>query len=208
MKTRIFVRVFYLLLKMKRFLYLTVILLLLLQGCKNARPDYNPDACLPKEKQQKFLLEMVHYANRLAPEATHETKFDAKFNWYYERAVAESRILFCHLNAKDSTYELLVARKARSVAPMDEGIAVRIRFDKQDRLGYYEEVFRMWKMPSDTLARRGKFLFDRLVNNADLTLYYSKFQKDRFIEFPDDRFSFDIEKRKWNDRELDSLRLE
>ncbi len=63
-------------------------------------------------------------------------------------------------------------------------------------------------MPADTLAKRGEFLFNQMVKGGDLTLYESKFQKDRFIEFPDDRFTFDIEKRKWRDGELDSLRLE
>ncbi len=63
-------------------------------------------------------------------------------------------------------------------------------------------------MPADTLHKRGEFLFNQMVKGGDLTLYYSKFQKDRFIEFPDDRFTFDVQERKWRDSELDSVKFE
>lgn len=146
---------------------------------------------------------MVRFANRLAPEATHDTKFEPEFNWYYDRAISESRIIHC-AKEKD-TIQLMIARKARSINPMEEGIALKVVLNANDSLLYYEEVFRMWKMPADTLVKRGRYLFDRMVNKQDLTLYYSKFQKDRFIEFPDHRFTFDTQKRRWKDHELDSI---
>jgi hypothetical protein len=203
------IRVFYLsAYKMNRLIYVLIVAALSLQACQNKNHDYNPDAWMSKEKQQTFLHNMVRYSSKLAPEATHASKFDPKFNWYYSAAAAECRILFCDLDESDSIYQLLVARKARSVTPMEEGIALKIKLDQRDSISYYEEVFRMWKMPADTLQKRGKFLFTRLVKKEDLTLYYSKFQQDRFIEFPDDRFTFDVEKRKWRDQELDSLKFQ
>lgn len=146
---------------------------------------------------------MVRYSNKLAPEASHETKFQPQFNWYYDRAISESRIVKCFKD--NDTIQLLIARKARSLTPMEEGIALKVTLNEKDSLLYYEEVFRTWKMPADTLAKRGHYLFDRMVRNQDLTIYYSKFQKDRFIEFPDQRFTFDIRKRRWSDNELDSI---
>lgn len=148
---------------------------------------------------------MVRYSGKLSPEATHETKFNPEFNWYYDKAVKECEILYCHLNAEDSMYSLLVAREARSITPMKEGIALRIKLNKNDGLEIYDEVFRMWKMPMDTLRVRGKFLFDRLVKQEDLSLYHSKFQQDRFIEYPNDRFKFDAHSKRWKDLELDSI---
>jgi hypothetical protein len=165
---------------------------------------YSPSDCLPIDKQEKILEQIVRYANKLAPEATHNTKFSSEFDWYYGKAISESKILYCAKKEND-TYHLLVARKARSITPMEEGIAIKVKLNGKDSLLYYQEVFRMWKMPSDTLLVRGKFLFRKMINNEDLTLYYSIFQKDRFIEFPDQRFTFDTEKRRWRDKELDTL---
>lgn len=180
----------------------------LLFSCWKKAEDYNADTYLTKSKQEKLLQKIVRYTSKLPPEATHETKFDPEFYWYYDKAVAECRILYCLLNEDDSTYQLLVARKARSITPMEEGIALKIKFDQHEGFDLYHEVFRMWKMPRDTLHIRGKFLFDQMIHGGDLSLYYSKFQEDRFIEFPDDRFTFDIEARKWKDRELDTLRFQ
>ena len=174
-------------------------------GC-NKKDNYDPNDCLTPDRQKILLHEMVRYSSKLAPEATHETKFDPEFKWYYDKAFAECQILYCSFE-KDSTYYLLVARQARSVTPMQEGIGLHVKFNDSGRLASYEEVFRMWKMPLDTLQKRGKFLFDLMVKKQDLELYYSKFQQDRYIEFPSDRFKFDVTSRKWKDLELDSINL-
>lgn len=174
--------------------------------CWIKEDKYKPSNCLTASKQQRIIQQMVRYASKLAPEATHQTKFSHEFDWYYNRAADECRILFC-ITSGDSSFQLLVARKARSLTPMEEGIALKVSLDAKDSLIHYEEVFRMWKMPSDTLVKRGRYLFERMVNHEDLTIYYSKFQKDRFIEFPDERFTFDISKRRWRDSELDSIKF-
>ena len=193
---------------MKNIIFLLILVVSVLWvGCNSKAVEYSVDPCLAKEKQLALLQNMVRYSSKLAPEATNETKFNPEFNWYYDKAVAESTILYCLLNEQDSTYQLLIARQARSITPMQEGIALKIKFDQDKGFKYYEEVFRTWKMPADTLHKRGKFLFDQMVNGGDLTLYHTKFQKDKFIEFPDDRFTFDIENKKWKDSELDSLQI-
>jgi|688.fasta_scaffold888790_1 hypothetical protein len=179
----------------------------ILLSCTASENNYSVADCLPSEKQQQILKQMVRYANKLAPEATHATKFNPEFNWYYERAINESKILYCN-KVEHDVYQLMVARKARSINPMEEGIAIKVKLDHKDNLIYYEEVFRMWKMPTDTLMKRGKYLFNRMVNNEDLTIYYSKFQKDKFIEFPDQRFSFDVAKRRWRDSALDTINFD
>jgi hypothetical protein len=178
-----------------------------LSNCISKSANYAPDSCLSKEKRKKLIQNIVRYTNKLAPEATHTTKFNSAFNWYYDRAVTESKILYCIAGDSSGTYQLLISKKARSITPMEEGIALKIKLNQNDSIIYYDEVFRMWKMPADTLLLRGKYLFARMINHEDLTIYYSKFQQDRFIEFPDHRFIFDIEKRRWRDKELDSVRF-
>jgi hypothetical protein len=174
-------------------------------GCHQGNKKYDAAQCFPVDKQQIFLQAMVRYASKLPPEASHETKFENRFDWYYDKAVSESQILYCHFDGKDSVYSILVARQARSITPMQEGIAVKIKFNNGIGFKQYEEVFRTWKMPQDTLKKRGLFLFKTMINGGDLKLYSSKFQQDRFIEFPDDRFYFDKVQRKWIDTVLSLL---
>jgi len=195
---------------MRKFILLVFVAgIFLLSNCSSGSDkNFNPDTCLSKNTQALLLQEMVRYASKLPPHATHQTKFSDEFNWYYDRAVSECRIMQCYQEETDTSYLILIARKARSITPMEEGFAIRIKFDTSQKMKYYEEVFRTWKMPTDTLNKRGKFLFETLVNGNDLTLYHSKYQRDRYIEFPDERFYFDKTLRKWNDRELDTVRLD
>ncbi|MBL0741918.1 hypothetical protein [Chryseolinea lacunae] len=193
---------------MKRQLSYIVFLAAALASCEKKETHYDLQGCLTPEQQQKVLTSVMHYASKLAPEATPDTKFDAKFDWYYERAVKEAHIMYCALDTRDSTYHLFIARKARSITPMEEGIAVNLKWNAgHGKLSTYEEIFRTWKMPHDTLTKRGLFLFNTMMTGGDLKLYTSKFQQDRFIEFPDDRFVFDKEKRQWKDLEMDSVKL-
>jgi hypothetical protein len=180
-------------------------LLVLSTSCNK---KYDPSECLSAEEQKKVLYTMMHYASRLAPEATHETKFEKKFDWYYERAVNEARVLYCDHNEENDTYSLLVARKARSITPMEEGIAVRIKLGENDTFADYEEVFRMWKMHADSVEKKGKFLFRTMLEGGDLTLYYTQFRKDEFIEFPDQRFTFDKRIRRWRDSAMDTIQFQ
>ncbi|MCD9016444.1 hypothetical protein [Parachryseolinea silvisoli] len=190
-----------------RIAYYTFFALLVLStSCK--KKNYDPSGCLSAEEQKKILYTMMHYASRLAPEATHETKFDKKFDWYYDRAVNEARVLYCDHNEENDTYSLLVARKARSITPMEEGIAVRIKLGENDTFADYEEVFRMWKMHADSVEKKGKFLFRTMLEGGDLTLYYTQFRKDEFIEFPDQRFTFDKKIRRWRDSAMDTIQFQ
>lgn len=187
--------------------YALFVLLVLSAGCSKKK-NYELTGCLSAEQQKKVLYTMMHYASRLAPEATHETKFDKKFDWYYDRAVNEARILYCDYDEENDIYSLFVARKARSITPMEEGIAVRLKLGENDTLADYEEVFRMWKMPADSVEKKGKFLFRTMLEGGDLTLYYTQFRKDEFIEFPDQRFTFDKKLRRWRDAAMDTIQFQ
>jgi hypothetical protein len=187
--------------------YVFLSLLVFSVGCEKKK-NYEPNNCFSPDEQKQILNIMMHYASRLAPQATHETKFEKQFDWYYDRAEAEARIVYCSFNEQDSVYNLFVGRKARSITPMEEGIAVRLKLNADKSFKEYEEVFRMWKMPVDSMNKKGKFLFQTMLDGGDLTLYYSKFRKDEFIEFPDDRFKFDKESRRWNDVVMDTVQFQ
>jgi hypothetical protein len=156
-----------------RIAYYTFSVLLILLAACSKKKNYEPSGCISAEEQKRVLYTMMHYASRLAPEATHETKFDKKFDWYYDRAVNEARVVYCDHNEENDIYSLLVARKARSITPMEEGIAVRIKLGENNTFEEYEEVFRMWKMHTDSVEKKGKFLFRTMLEGGDLKINLS-----------------------------------
>lgn len=98
----------------------------------------------------------------------------------------------------DQTHYFMVSRVAPSLTEKRVAIAGKLMLDDQGNVSYYEEVFRTWKMQPDTLNTRSAYLFDKMVRTEDLTRYYtSRTGKPDFIEFPDDRTYFDVERRIW-----------
>jgi hypothetical protein len=166
-----------------------------------------PEQFFSPEQQSQVLKQVVHYSSKLPPNATHTNKFDTAFDWYYNAAAKECDIRKLKLN-KDSTFYFLITRKARSIWPAREGIGGKLKVNRNFQLEDYEETFRTWKMTEDSLNNRAFELFDKMVQGKDLTPYYSKNKGDRYIEFPDDRWYFNKQEKKWRDKMADSLQIQ
>jgi hypothetical protein len=176
------------------------ILVLVMVLCACERDRYSPANELSNNDQARLIRQMVYYSTKLPPDATDLDKFDAKYNWYYDRAAAECSLLKFFATPDEGYYYFLMARSARSITPMHEGIAGKVKLTAGGDLADYEEVFRIWKMHADTLAVRGAMLFDRMVRGKDLSLFYPKFQGDKFIELPTDGYYFDKLTKRWKSK--------
>lgn len=176
---------------------LLLLLLLAVQGCK--KDDYSPDRYFSKEEQTAIIRECVYYSAKVPPGATHETKFDQEFNSYYDLATNEYDMRACYKD-QDSAYFFLMTRKARSIWPAREGIGGKFRVDSKTKLLDYEETFRTWKMTEDTLNARAFELFELMIKGKDLTPFQTKYKGDRYIEFPDDNYSFDKATKRWRNK--------
>jgi len=168
---------------------------LFLISCKRDR--YDPSHQFSDAEQAMLIRQMSYYVTKLAPNAGELDKFDAKYDWYYDRAASECRLLALYPAQEPNSWYFLLARKARSLTPMDEGIGGILKLNASGALADYEEVFRVWKMQPDTLVERGSMLFDRMVRGKDLSLFYPKFQKDRYIELPTEGYYFDKASKRW-----------
>ena len=173
-----------------------VLLLLAAIACGKSNSD-DPNDYLSEFERKGLMIEIVHYAAKLAPRAKHSTKFDPQFDEYYS-AVATDYKWVAMRPRQEGGYYYLISRPARSINPMFEGIGGYFKVEN-DSLVEYDEVFRTWKLPQEDLDARGKMLFDRMVTGRDLSIYYTKFQGDKYIEFPDGKYVFDKEKRLWKD---------
>ncbi|HTF19823.1 MAG TPA: hypothetical protein VK658_17245 [Chryseolinea sp.] len=168
---------------------------LMLCSCRGDR--YSPANELDEDEQTRLIRQMVYYSTKLPPNAGDYDKFDEKYDWYYDRAAAESTLLKFYKAPEQSVWYFMMSRMARSVTPMQEGIAGKVKLNADGSLADYEEVFRVWKMPEDTLKVRSAMLFDRMVRGKDLSLFYPKYQGDKFIELPTDGYYFDQVTKRW-----------
>src|SRR5689334_1850122 len=98
---------------------LHIFILLVLGAC--ARDPYRPDRYLDEETQHKLVRESVYYSMKLPPNADHQTKFDAQFKWYYDRAAKEVELVK-YFEGSNGTHYFFMTRVARSITPMREGI--------------------------------------------------------------------------------------
>jgi hypothetical protein len=184
-----------------------VLISFLIAACSPSM-DNAPEKCFTPESQANVIAQCVRYSAKLAPQATHETKFDTTFNWYYELAAKEYDLRACRRD-KDSSYFFLMTRKARSIWPAREAIGGKLRLDKDQHIVDYAEEFRTWKMAEDSLNARAFELFNLMADGKDLAPYRSKFKGDRYIEFPDDRSFWDKNEKRWRDKFLiDSTRTQ
>lgn len=185
-----------------KFFYLLAFVLILVSCTK--KDVYDPSGYMTPEEQTTMLRKMIRYSTQLAPRATHETKMDTAFDWYYERAIKEYDIRGWY-KADDGQQYFMMSRQARSLTPMRETIAGKLRLNDKDSLIEYEEIFRTWKMPDDQMRPKAIMLFDKMVKGESLEPYYPKNAGDQYIEFPDSRYKFDKASRRWNNAEIDSV---
>jgi hypothetical protein len=185
-----------------------LILLGFSHACKSPG-GIDPNDYMTMERQRAVINKLIRYAAKLAPTADHETKFDPQFDPYYNAEAQSYAFMYLHEEDNvDGGYWFLISRPARSTKPMYEGIGGRLELNKADSLITYDEVFRTWKMQYSDLQSRGKYLFEQMRTGQDLSPFYSRMAGDKYIEFPDDRFKYDIKERRWKDAVADSLSVE
>lgn len=181
---------------MKNYLFLSFIIFLF--ACEKEKINSTPDNYLSKEQQEDFKLSIVRYFEKLpTKKATHETKFDTTHNSYYLKKAQNSDLLHLFIDA-DSTYYFAVAKIAPSLKVKKVSTIGKLKKDQSGEIIYYEEAIRTWKMEEKELKEKTNLLFEKYVNNEDLTPYYTKNSGDNFyIEFPDDNNEYNVEKRQW-----------
>jgi hypothetical protein len=189
---------------MERHFSLRIVILFAFCSCQPNDP-YQVDKYFSKEKADKIIEQSVRYSAKLPKTGTHETKFSSKFDEYYIQVAKDYDFRRCS-RSSNNEYFFLMTRKARSIWPAREAIGGSLKINAENRLTDYAEVFRMWKMTEDTLNIRAFELFDLMVKGKDLTPYRSKYKGDRYIEFPDDKNSWNSSEKRWIYSALDSIR--
>lgn len=183
---------------MKRFERLFQLLFLLfLSGC--VQSSYDPSGQLTTEEQAQFIWKIIRYTGRAPEGLTVQERFYPQYDDHYREQQSLYRL--DAYNEKDGLISFMLSRKAPSLIEKRVATGGKVRFSKDGSVGYYEEIFRTWKMVPDTLQKRSMLLFDLMVKGESLDPYLTRNSGSvEYIEFPDDRTWFDARERVWKNR--------
>ncbi len=181
---------------MKNIFYLAFICLAF--SCADKKLDIKTESYLSVEQQNKLKFDVVRYIEKLPKYATEQNKFDTIFDREYRKLADKLEVMYAYKNPENDTLFFAIAKVAPSLKVKKTVTAGKLVYDNAGKLSYYEERFRTWKMDVLTLKTESDKLFQKYIQNQDLTPYYTKNSQGKFlIEFPDDNNTFDTQKRKW-----------
>lgn len=181
-----------------------ILLSLLLAACEK-KESYIPEEQLTPQRQDIIMSKIIRYAGRKPEKATDSTKFSSQYDEHYITQVAEHKLNLYFVN-DDNNHFFLISRKAPSIYEKHVATGGRFKMNETDSLVEYEEIFRTWKMPYDTLMNRGGLLFEKMVKGESLEAYLTKNSGGiEYIEFPDDNVYYDKQARKWKSKHFRSV---
>lgn len=184
-----------------RYLAFSVLVLIsvtIFSCAQNSAEKYNADQKLTVQEQQELTWSVIRYMGKLAPKATHETKFDSEFDEEYLKLAAIHSVDLIHQDKNTGEKFVLFSRIAPSIYERRVAVAVRLQHDENGEISRYEEVFRTWKMSPMEMQDKASKLFALLIDGKDLSPYYPENSgTDEYIEFPNAHVSFNVEQRRW-----------
>jgi hypothetical protein len=175
-----------------------------LAACKT-KESYIPQDHLSPQQHDKVMSKIIRYVGRKPDKATDSSKFLPKHDEHYLKQVASHK-LDLYFNSDGGDQFFLISRIAPSIHVKYVATGGRFKMNEKDSLIEYEEIFRTWKMPYDTLLNRAGLLFHKMVKGESLESYYTKNSGDvEYIEFPDDNVYYDKQARKWKSKQFGSV---
>ena len=167
-------------------------------SCSEKKLDIKPKTYLSDEQQSKLKFDVIRYVDDMAKYATHLNKFDTIFNKEYLQKADKLDLLYAYKSSENDTLYFAVSKIAPSLKLKKVATVGKLVYDENQKISYYEESFRTWKMEIPELAKTTEMLFQKFIKNEDLSEFYTKNSKGKFIiEFPDDNNRFDTNSRQW-----------
>ena len=183
-----------------KFIY-SLFILVLFYSCQKEPQRILPSDYLTVAQLESFKYEIIRYTDKLAKNATHETKFESQFDSIYQLKAKSAELYHYYVEEKSNEIYFAIARIAPSLKVKKVVTVGKLTKDADGKIVSYEEAFRTWKMEIPELKTKTKLLFEKYINGEDLTPYYTKNSNGEFyIEFPDDHTFYDKNTRKWQSK--------
>jgi hypothetical protein len=178
----------------KNFFFLFLIASLM--GCSKTE-DYKTETYLSANEQTKTLRKILPYFAKLPKGYTYERRFESVLDTFYSVEIKKYEFQHYFINPKDSFHYFMVNRPAPSLYQKKISIAGKFKVDKNGTVTDYEEAFWTFKMKKEELSKKGEILFATMVKGENLNEYMPGKKLDEWIEFPDDKCSYNKNEQRW-----------
>lgn len=129
--------------------------------------------------------------------ATHDSKFQSRYNEYYNKESLRYELIFYGQNPKTGAEFFTYLRPAPSIHEKYVAIGGEVLREKNEVIKLTEH-FRTWKMTREDLLPKAGILFGKMVKGEDLTPYYPENSGDEeFIQFPNKSNYYSTEEKRW-----------
>ena len=183
-----------------KFIY-SLFILVLFYSCQKEPQRILPSDYLTVAQVESFKYEIIRYTDKLAKNATHETKFESQFDSIYQLKAKSAELYHYYVDEKSNEIYFAIARIAPSLKVKRVATVGKLIKDASGKITSYEEELRTWKMEIPELKTKTKLLFEKYIKGEDLSPYYTKNSNGEFyIEFPDDTNYYDKNARKWQSK--------
>lgn len=189
------------------FRYITFIVVALFVSCKSEiTVNTDPSAYLTDEHQKEFKYSIIRWAGKRAPKATDTTLYDPQFEDYYKELAAKHDLKSYYIDSLTRFHYFMLYRIAPSVHVKKVALGGRLKYDDENNISYYEEIFRTYKMPESELDAKATLIFRDLILKNSIDKYlFKNTQPEEYIEFPDDETYYDISNRRWVSSRFDPV---
>lgn len=182
---------------LKPFFFLFGIGFLALFFSCNRQSDYSYINYSAQLEKDAILSRILPYTSPLPPGATLTTRFTPEYEAYYKSEAVKYQWKYYYIS-DNGTHYFALSRTAPSRFKKRILIAGKFTLGTDNTLENYEEVFWTFKMPEEELDKKGLLLFEKMVKGENLQEYYpGKKGNEEWIEFPDDKTTYDKNKKRW-----------
>lgn len=173
-------------------LILLVLILFTLGSCGDEKNKYRFEKYFTAGQREALLIDMVTLIGKKPKTADHISRHNPEFREYYTQLSQSFSMEFFHCN-QDTCYFYMI-RPARSVRGNTRGVGGKLTLEPDGSVGYFEESFNTPIYPREELERIGWRLFRELIEKKSIA---GLLWNVDYIEWPDSRLKYDIEKREW-----------
>jgi hypothetical protein len=173
-------------------------------SCSNSKIE-NQMKELSQEEAIQFKTKLIRFIARKPEKASLKTKFDSYFDSYYTEQVRLNDLTH-YFKTKQGKIFFIFTRIAPSITLKKVATGGYVVFNEKGDIESIEEVFRTWKKIPEELESTSEFLFEKMVNEEDLSPYYTENSNGKeIIEFPSSEVKYDKKQRTWVSSRIDPL---
>jgi hypothetical protein len=178
--------------------FLYILLMALMVSCQSNHAKIELEDY--QEKYDDLLFEIVPFVAKLHDSIPMNERFLSKNKNFMKSHIIEREYQWKNFY-KDSVYSYFQITRLEPSNHRDKYSAICGKFKQKEDgsldSASFEEIYWTWKMKKDQLDEKSKVLFLRAIKNQSLKAYCDPQTKDDWIEFPNDKVTYDKSTQTW-----------